>query len=205
MKRLSICGRWPLPLGLIVSPLADTGTEVPKITPGAGGIVRCRRCRAYMNPFMRWSDGGRCPGALRCGVCTMGLTQVQHEPASSSVAQQMESELLHLRRECHSIRPAGPPCHAHAESVTRSECVLRPYHLEPSYFGAAQAVPVQRVHAAQRGADGVLRGPGPGWPAPGRGAAPGAQPRDRRLRGSPGVHGEPLQMRPRKAVHVEQA
>ena len=75
-EALYICNRWPLPLGLIVSPLADTGTEVPKITPGAGGIVRCRRCRAYMNPFMRWSDGGRCPDALGCVLCMMGLTKV---------------------------------------------------------------------------------------------------------------------------------
>ena len=58
-------GRWQLPLGLIVSPLAETGREVPTVTLGGAGIVRCRRCRAYMNPFMRWSDGGRC-AALRC-------------------------------------------------------------------------------------------------------------------------------------------
>ena len=57
---IRVCGRWALPLGLILSPLADTGSEVPKIPLGGAGIVRCRRCRAYMNPFMRWSDGGRC-------------------------------------------------------------------------------------------------------------------------------------------------
>ncbi len=43
-----------------MSPLADTGSEVPKIPLGGAGIVRCRRCRAYINPFMQWSDGGRC-------------------------------------------------------------------------------------------------------------------------------------------------
>lgn len=26
---------------------------------GSAGIVRCKRCRTYINPFVRWIDGGR--------------------------------------------------------------------------------------------------------------------------------------------------
>lgn len=33
--------------------------EVPVANPGAGAIIRCKRCRTYMNPFMAWTDGGR--------------------------------------------------------------------------------------------------------------------------------------------------
>ncbi len=46
--------RWQLPLGLVVHPMADdlNGTPVPVIPLGPQGIVRCRRCRTYMNPFM---------------------------------------------------------------------------------------------------------------------------------------------------------
>jgi hypothetical protein len=44
------------------------GREVPVIPLGAAGIVRCRRCRTYMNPFCQWADGGR---RFKCNVCTM--------------------------------------------------------------------------------------------------------------------------------------
>ena len=33
--------------------------DVPIIGLDNGGIVRCKRCRTYINPFVRWSDGGR--------------------------------------------------------------------------------------------------------------------------------------------------
>jgi protein transport protein SEC24 len=56
---------------------------------GELGPVRCGRCKAYMNPYMRWTDGGKtfvcnfcgqanpCPDVYfnylgpdnRCGVC----------------------------------------------------------------------------------------------------------------------------------------
>ncbi|KIZ05025.1 Protein transport protein [Monoraphidium neglectum] len=53
--------RWQLPLGVVVRPMGDegVGNEVPVIPLGPQGIVRCRRCRTYMNPFCSWADGGR--------------------------------------------------------------------------------------------------------------------------------------------------
>lgn len=51
--------RWQLPLGLIVQPLSETDAEVPTVNLGSAGIVRCKRCRTYINPFVRWVDGGR--------------------------------------------------------------------------------------------------------------------------------------------------
>ena len=51
--------RWQLPLGLIVHPLSESGEEVPTVILGTAGIVRCSRCRTYVNPFVRWIDGGR--------------------------------------------------------------------------------------------------------------------------------------------------
>ena len=50
--------RFQLPIGAIVHPLANP-QDLPVIGLDAGGIVRCRRCRTYINPFVTWSDNGR--------------------------------------------------------------------------------------------------------------------------------------------------
>jgi protein transport protein SEC24 len=44
------------------------GRTVPVIPLANSGIVRCRRCRTYMNPFCQWTDGGR---RFKCNVCAM--------------------------------------------------------------------------------------------------------------------------------------
>eukprot|EP00898_Chlorokybus_atmophyticus_P002080 jgi/Chlat1/2873/Chrsp195S03018 len=59
--------RWPLPLGAVCHPLAESpGDEVPIVNFGTSGIVRCRRCRTYINPYVQFTDGGR---RWRCNVC----------------------------------------------------------------------------------------------------------------------------------------
>jgi protein transport protein SEC24 len=35
---------------------------------GSTGIVRCKRCRTYINPFVTWTDNGR---RWRCNICGM--------------------------------------------------------------------------------------------------------------------------------------
>lgn len=53
--------------GGILRPFAkpDEG-EVDIIRPGAGGIIRCHRCRTYINPFVTWHENGR---KWRCNIC----------------------------------------------------------------------------------------------------------------------------------------
>ncbi len=51
--------RWHLPLGLVVHPMNAAGRPVPVSQMGSAGIVRCKRCRTYVNPFVTWTDGGR--------------------------------------------------------------------------------------------------------------------------------------------------
>lgn len=58
--------RWKLPLSVVVQPLVDN--EVPVVDLGSAGIVRCRTCRTYVNPFVQWADGGR---RWRCNVCAL--------------------------------------------------------------------------------------------------------------------------------------
>ncbi|GLJ20808.1 hypothetical protein SUGI_0379320 [Cryptomeria japonica] len=66
----SLMARWHLPLGAVVHPLAEPpdGEEIPVVDFGPSGIVRCRRCRTYINPYVTFTDSGR---RWRCNVCTL--------------------------------------------------------------------------------------------------------------------------------------
>ena len=60
----------PLPVGVMVRPLAPTkstdGPPVPVVNFGDAGVVRCKRCRAYVNPFVQFTNNGR---NWRCNIC----------------------------------------------------------------------------------------------------------------------------------------
>lgn len=59
-----------LPLGLIIQPLAKLQPgelEIPVLDFGDVGPPRCRRCRAYINPFMMFRSGG---SKFVCNLCT---------------------------------------------------------------------------------------------------------------------------------------
>ncbi|KAH9905979.1 beta-sandwich domain of Sec23/24 [Xylariomycetidae sp. FL2044] len=59
-----------LPLGLVLQPLAKLQPgemEVPVLDFGEQGPPRCRRCRAYINPFMMFRSGG---SKFVCNLCT---------------------------------------------------------------------------------------------------------------------------------------
>ncbi|XP_010524690.1 PREDICTED: protein transport protein Sec24-like At3g07100 [Tarenaya hassleriana] len=66
----SLASRWHLTLGAVVCPLAEApeGEEVPLIDFGSTGIIRCRRCRTYVNPFVTFTDSGR---KWRCNICAL--------------------------------------------------------------------------------------------------------------------------------------
>ena len=58
-----------VPFGALLRPLAPEGPEEPEVDtvqPGTAGIVRCKRCRTYINAFVTWSDHGR---RWRCNIC----------------------------------------------------------------------------------------------------------------------------------------
>jgi protein transport protein SEC24 len=61
------------PLGVVCHPMAGEGeggegSEVEVVDFGSTGIVRCKRCRTYINPFVSWVDNGR---RWRCNICGM--------------------------------------------------------------------------------------------------------------------------------------
>lgn len=60
------------PLGIVCQPMAGEdeteNSEVEVVDFGSTGIVRCKRCRTYINPFVSWVDNGR---RWRCNICGM--------------------------------------------------------------------------------------------------------------------------------------
>lgn len=58
-----------LPLGMVLQPLArlDGEQPIPVLDFGDAGPPRCRRCRAYINPFMSFRSGGN---KFVCNMCT---------------------------------------------------------------------------------------------------------------------------------------
>ncbi|XP_047330207.1 protein transport protein Sec24-like At3g07100 [Impatiens glandulifera] len=66
----SLLSRWHLPLGAVVCPLAEApeGEEVPIINFVPTGIIRCRKCRTYVNPYVTFTDSGR---KWRCNICAL--------------------------------------------------------------------------------------------------------------------------------------
>ncbi|KAE9618908.1 putative von Willebrand factor, type A, Zinc finger, Sec23/Sec24-type, sec23/Sec24, trunk [Lupinus albus] len=73
----SLASRWHLPLGAVVCPLAESphGDDVTIVNLSPGGVVRCRRCRTYVNPYMTFTEGGR---KYRCNICAL-LNEVPSE------------------------------------------------------------------------------------------------------------------------------
>lgn len=61
--------KFPLPVGAVVQPLAEPPSSeqsIPVVNFGKAGIIRCRRCRAYINYLSMFVDGGR---KFRCNFC----------------------------------------------------------------------------------------------------------------------------------------
>lgn len=64
-----------IPLALVVQPLAGPNADtdpIPLVDHGADGPVRCRRCKAYLNPGVVFVDGGR---RFQCNLCK-GVSEV---------------------------------------------------------------------------------------------------------------------------------
>ena len=57
-----------LPISISLCPMKDTGIELPFINYGDNNIPRCpnRNCRAYLNPFVKFIDGGE---KWICNIC----------------------------------------------------------------------------------------------------------------------------------------
>jgi len=111
-----------IPLGAVLRPLAPDGPDDPPVDtvePGSAGIVRCKRCRTYINAFCSWSEHGR---RWRCNICS----QVNDCPSAYFCHLDEQG----LRRD-RLDRPEL--CKGVVEFVAPAEYMVRPPQ-EPTYF-----------------------------------------------------------------------
>jgi len=137
-QHMNVQGIKAMPLGGIIRPLApgrvptvndvdgDGETEeevkgeeeVDVIQPTSAGIVRCKKCRLYMNPFVGWMDMGRrwicnicstvneCPSAYFCHLDGSGQRRDKYERpelCKGIVEYMAPSEYM--------VRPPQPPAY----------------------------------------------------------------------------------------------
>ena len=115
--------------------------QVPVINPSASGIVRCKRCRTYMNPFVAWLESGRrwrcnicgqvndVPSAYFCHLDDQGNRRDKNErPELSSAVCEYIAPAEYM------VRPPQPPCYVFVIDV--SAAATRSGALE----AAAQAI-----------------------------------------------------------------
>lgn len=116
----SVLSKSGLPFGAVLQPLAPcrlpADVEVPVITFGGGGVVRCRRCRTYVNPFVQWLDAGR---RWKCNLCFLAndVTQDYYAPLDdlgrrTDAAQRPElcsGAVEFVASADYMVRPPQPP------------------------------------------------------------------------------------------------
>jgi protein transport protein SEC24 len=112
-----------LPLGIVCKPMAGdkgiTNDAIEVVDFGSTGIVRCKRCRTYVNPFVSWVDNGR---RWRCNICGM-LNDVP-----SSYFSHLDAS---GRRRDRDQRPEL--CHSSVEFIAPGDYMVRPPQ-PPVYF-----------------------------------------------------------------------
>lgn len=127
-----------VPLGGVIRPLAPLSEgeeEVPTIQPGTAGIIRCKRCRTYINAFVEWLDHGR---SWRCNICG----QINNTPSAY---------FCHLDDDgFRSDRFERPELsQSVVEWIAPQEYMVRPPQ-EPTYFFVLD-VSAQAVHSGMLG------------------------------------------------------
>eukprot|EP00092_Neocalanus_flemingeri_P059085 GFUD01070535.1.p1 GENE.GFUD01070535.1~~GFUD01070535.1.p1 ORF type:complete len:1158 (+),score=343.89 GFUD01070535.1:243-3716(+) len=110
-----------VPLGLVMSPLAEAAPgeyPPPVVNLGDLGPVRCLRCKAYMSPFMTFTDGGK---RFQCSFCK-ATTEVPQEYFQhlDHTGQRMDKyerpelclgtyDIVATKDYCRDSKPPNPP------------------------------------------------------------------------------------------------
>lgn len=117
----SLLNKSGIPLGCVIHPMAQPvrpEDRIPVVNFGGSGIIRCRKCRAYINPFVSWVDSGR---KWRCNLCSFvnEVPSDYYSPLDSNGIRQDINERPELSRGCvefiapseYMVRPPQPPCY----------------------------------------------------------------------------------------------
>ncbi|KAG7390574.1 hypothetical protein PHYPSEUDO_007514 [Phytophthora pseudosyringae] len=116
-----------LTYGLIIRPLAppDEGDDLDVVNFGPAGVVRCRHCRTYMNPFVQWVDNGRRWRCNLCGVsndvassyfCHLGANQLRQDREERPELNAGSVEIIAPSE--YMMRPPQPPCYVFVIDVS---------------------------------------------------------------------------------------
>eukprot|EP00002_Diphylleia_rotans_P002347 TRINITY_DN114_c0_g1_i2.p1 TRINITY_DN114_c0_g1~~TRINITY_DN114_c0_g1_i2.p1 ORF type:complete len:810 (-),score=160.55 TRINITY_DN114_c0_g1_i2:379-2808(-) len=116
-----LANRCQMPFGAVIQPLADPkqGEKIPVINCSNSSIVRCKKCRTYINPFVVFLDAGR---KWRCNMCFL-TNEVPAEYYSP-----LDSE--GIRRD---IKERPELTNGTVEFIAPSEYMVRPPQ-PPVYF-----------------------------------------------------------------------
>eukprot|EP00899_Mesostigma_viride_P004661 jgi/Mesvir1/14196/Mv09651-RA.2 len=125
----ALANRWKLPLGASIHALApgnpENDKDVPVVNFGQSGIVRCRKCRTYINPYAAFTEGGR---RWRCNVCSL-LNEVPVDYFCTLDAEGRRRDVLERPELCcgsvefvapaeYMVRPPMPPVYVFVVDVS---------------------------------------------------------------------------------------
>jgi hypothetical protein len=114
----SMMGKSPIPVGILVTPLIES-IPTPVIHYGSSaGVIRCRRCRAYLNPYVALTDNGR---RWTCNLCRFA-NDVPPEMYGQPLPNETSVEFLAPAE--YMVRPPMPPCYlflVHSQALSSPE------------------------------------------------------------------------------------
>jgi protein transport protein SEC24 len=143
-----------IPLGVVCKPLAGdeglTNEKIEVVDFGSTGIVRCKRCRTYINPFVSWVDNGR---RWRCNICGMlndvPTSYFSHLDANGlrrDRAQRPELSKCSVEFVApgdYMVRPPQPPVYYFVIGTPPSLLLLLEYYLSVHVLVDVSSVSVQ--------------------------------------------------------------
>ncbi|KAL0582673.1 hypothetical protein ABG067_007357 [Albugo candida] len=101
------------------------GVELDVINFGSTGVVRCRHCRTYINPFVQWVDNGRRWRCNLCGVSNdVASSYFSHLKSNQQRQDREERPELHkgsvefVAPSEYMMRPPQPPCYVFVIDVS---------------------------------------------------------------------------------------
>ncbi|XP_046852645.1 protein transport protein Sec24D-like isoform X2 [Xenia sp. Carnegie-2017] len=112
-----------VPFAVSLSPFAESLQDenpLQLVNHGVNGPVRCNRCKAYMNPFMQFIDGGR---RFVCNICNYSsevpqeyFSHLDHQGLRVDMYQRPELclgsyEFLATTDYCKNQKPTQPPAY----------------------------------------------------------------------------------------------